>query len=108
MDRAGYESSNRFNSLNEIWMIEVWCFPIINKVYDFKYEQNENFCKQIIISYLTMLGFQIFQNISMTIQLLPITDLPLPYTLYLECLSGIIMIIVHTDKIYFIKGDTTC
>lgn len=42
----------------------------------------DNFSSYFIIGYLSMLGFQIFQNIGMTIQLLPITGLPLPFLSY--------------------------
>lgn len=43
---------------------------------------NDNFSSYVIIGYLSMLGFQVFQNIGMTIQLLPITGLPLPFLSY--------------------------
>lgn len=35
-----------------------------------------------IIGYISMLMFQVFQNIGMTIQLVPITGLPLPFISY--------------------------
>lgn len=42
----------------------------------------DSFSSYFIIGFLSMLGFQIFQNIGMTIQLLPITGLPLPFLSY--------------------------
>lgn len=43
---------------------------------------SDDFSSYVIIGYLSMLGFQVFQNIGMTIQLLPITGLPLPFLSY--------------------------
>ena len=42
----------------------------------------DTFSSYFIIGYLSMLTFHIFQNIGMTIQLLPITGLPLPFLSY--------------------------
>lgn len=42
----------------------------------------DSFSSYFIIGFLAMLVFQIFQNIGMTIQLLPITGLPLPFLSY--------------------------
>lgn len=43
---------------------------------------DDTFSSYFIIGYLSMLVFHIFQNIGMTIQLLPITGLPLPFLSY--------------------------
>ncbi|CAM4314665.1 Rod shape determining protein RodA [Lacicoccus alkaliphilus] len=42
----------------------------------------DSFSSYFIIGYLTMIWFQVFQNIGMTIQLLPITGLTLPFLSY--------------------------
>lgn len=42
----------------------------------------DNFSAYFIVGYISMLMFQVFQNIGMTIQLLPITGLPLPFLSY--------------------------
>lgn len=43
---------------------------------------DDSFSSCFIIGYLSMLVFHIFQNIGMTVQLLPITGLPLPFLSY--------------------------
>lgn len=42
----------------------------------------DSFSAYFIVGYISMLMFQVFQNIGMTIQLLPITGLPLPFLSY--------------------------
>ena len=42
----------------------------------------DSFAAYFIIGYLALLVFHIIQNIGMTIQLLPITGLPLPFISY--------------------------
>ncbi|MCG1009914.1 rod shape-determining protein RodA [Salinicoccus sp. ID82-1] len=42
----------------------------------------DSFSSYFIIGYLSMLTFHIFQNIGMTIQLVPITGIPLPFISY--------------------------
>ena len=42
----------------------------------------DSFSSYFIIGYLSMLIFHVFQNIGMTIQLVPITGLPLPFISY--------------------------
>ncbi|WP_425568269.1 FtsW/RodA/SpoVE family cell cycle protein [Salinicoccus jeotgali] len=43
---------------------------------------DDSFSSYFIIGYLSMLMFHVFQNIGMTVQLLPITGLPLPFISY--------------------------
>ncbi|WP_017549588.1 FtsW/RodA/SpoVE family cell cycle protein [Salinicoccus carnicancri] len=43
---------------------------------------NDSFSSYFIIGYLSLLMFHVFQNIGMTIQLLPITGIPLPFLSY--------------------------
>ena len=42
----------------------------------------DSFSAYFIVGYISMLMFQVFQNIGMTIQLLPITGIPLPFLSY--------------------------
>lgn len=42
----------------------------------------DSFSSYFIVGYISMLMFQVFQNIGMTIQLLPITGIPLPFLSY--------------------------
>ncbi|QUM67680.1 FtsW/RodA/SpoVE family cell cycle protein [Staphylococcus delphini] len=66
------------------------------------------FNKSFIIGYISLLLFHIFQNIGMTIQLLPITGIPLPFISYggsslWSLMSGIgvlLSIHYHTPKKY--------
>lgn len=43
---------------------------------------NDSFSSYFIIGYLSLLIFHVFQNIGMTVQLLPITGIPLPFISY--------------------------
>lgn len=43
---------------------------------------SNTFASYFIIGYISMLMFQVFQNIGMTIQLVPITGIPLPFISY--------------------------
>ncbi|HEC2144982.1 TPA: rod shape-determining protein RodA [Staphylococcus delphini] len=72
------------------------------------------FNKSFIIGYISLLLFHIFQNIGMTIQLLPITGIPLPFISYggsslWSLMSGIgvlLSIHYHTPKKYNDEAPT--
>ncbi|PCF38468.1 FtsW/RodA/SpoVE family cell cycle protein [Staphylococcus delphini] len=72
------------------------------------------FNKSFIIGYISLLLFHIFQNIGMTIQLLPITGIPLPFISYggsslWSLMSGVgvlLSIHYHTPKKYNDKAPT--
>ncbi|QHW37493.1 rod shape-determining protein RodA [Staphylococcus ursi] len=72
------------------------------------------FNKSFIIGYISLLLFHIFQNIGMTIQLLPITGIPLPFISYggsslWSLMSGVgvlLSIHYHTPKKYNDEAPT--
>ncbi|HEC2179786.1 TPA: rod shape-determining protein RodA [Staphylococcus delphini] len=77
-------------------------------------KSDDLFNKSFIIGYISLLLFHIFQNIGMTIQLLPITGIPLPFISYggsslWSLMSGIgvlLSIHYHTPKKYNDEAPT--
>ncbi|ENK6476019.1 rod shape-determining protein RodA [Staphylococcus pseudintermedius] len=72
------------------------------------------FNKSFIIGFISLLLFHIFQNIGMTIQLLPITGIPLPFISYggsslwslMSCVGVLLSIHYHTPKKYNDEATT--
>lgn len=63
-------------------LVVVIFFMLMIHLIRIAFNVGDSFSSYFIIGYVSMLGFQIFQNIGMTIQLLPITGLPLPFLSY--------------------------
>lgn len=57
-------------------------FMLILHLIRMAFTAKDSFASYFIIGYLALLVFHIFQNIGMTIQLVPITGLPLPFISY--------------------------
>ncbi|MFC3418831.1 FtsW/RodA/SpoVE family cell cycle protein [Salinicoccus hispanicus] len=63
-------------------MIIVLLFMLLLHLFRIAMVVPDSFSSYFIIGYLSMLTFHIFQNIGMTIQLVPITGIPLPFISY--------------------------
>ncbi|MCK1975832.1 rod shape-determining protein RodA [Jeotgalicoccus huakuii] len=57
-------------------------FMLIMHLIRMAFQATDSFASYFIIGYIALLVFHIFQNIGMTIQLVPITGLPLPFISY--------------------------
>ena len=57
-------------------------FMLILHMIRMAFQATDSFASYFIIGYISLLVFHIFQNIGMTIQLVPITGLPLPFISY--------------------------
>ncbi|MCA0983789.1 rod shape-determining protein RodA [Halobacillus yeomjeoni] len=57
-------------------------FLLVYRMIQIALESNDAFGSYLIVGVVAMIVFQVFQNIGMSIQLLPITGLPLPFLSY--------------------------
>ncbi len=57
-------------------------FLLIYRMVQVAMESNDSFGSYLIVGIVAMITFQVFQNIGMSLQLLPITGLPLPFLSY--------------------------
>ncbi|WP_163529834.1 FtsW/RodA/SpoVE family cell cycle protein [Halobacillus ihumii] len=57
-------------------------FLLLYRMIQIALESNDSFGSYIIVGIVGMITFQVFQNIGMSLQLLPITGLPLPFLSY--------------------------
>ncbi|MGI8314416.1 FtsW/RodA/SpoVE family cell cycle protein [Halobacillus mangrovi] len=57
-------------------------FLLLYRMIQIAFESNDAFGSYLIVGIVAMIAFQFFQNIGMSIQLLPITGLPLPFISY--------------------------
>ncbi|MGP4070897.1 FtsW/RodA/SpoVE family cell cycle protein [Halobacillus sp. B29] len=57
-------------------------FLLVYRMIQIALESNDAFGSYLIVGVVGMIAFQVFQNIGMSIQLLPITGLPLPFISY--------------------------
>ncbi|MCP3031965.1 rod shape-determining protein RodA [Halobacillus sp. A1] len=57
-------------------------FLLIYRMIQIALESNDSFGSYLIVGIIGMITFQVFQNIGMSVQLLPITGIPLPFLSY--------------------------
>lgn len=96
-----------FGFLGSVILLSVFLLLLLHLI-RMAMNSDDLFNKSFIIGYISLLLFHIFQNIGMTIQLLPITGIPLPFISYggsslWSLMSGIgvlLSIHYHTPKKY--------
>ncbi|WP_181347284.1 FtsW/RodA/SpoVE family cell cycle protein [Thalassobacillus sp. CUG 92003] len=57
-------------------------FILMYHLIQIAHRANYAFSSYVVVGILSMIGFHVFQNIGMTVQLLPITGIPLPFISY--------------------------
>ncbi|RWZ60176.1 rod shape-determining protein RodA [Halobacillus fulvus] len=63
-------------------LVVVLFFFLIYRLTSIAFKANHNFSSYALVGIISMIAFHVFQNIGMSIQLLPITGIPLPFISY--------------------------